>query len=469
MLFTRLLIPAAVFLWANCNSLSSATGLEKPHVIIETDLGGDPDDEASMVRFLLYACDFHIDGIILTNPDTRKGISGKELFDRYLEAYQKVLPNLLKHRADYPSVAALRAVTMTAYRESGRNADPQDPAGMERLIEIAASKPPYRIWYQNWGTASSMRLAFEHLEKTQGVAGLTEFCRQFHISSQSQGCPSVGMRSKFDRGSMREAHRESGMVVVNHSGAGDSRFGRWYHQMGLVTQAAETSVKDDITTGHGPLGALYTTQKEGDTADFLYLIPTGLNDFLRPDQGNWAGRYGRVMGDAHVSDTLYYWPNQQDEWEGETTWQNTRKRWADAAQSDFLCRLDWCVTDFADANHPPKVILEGDATQEVLVKAASWGARIPLSAEGSTDPDEGDSLRYEWIHYPEAGSCEKVVQIKNPTSSVCEVMIPADVKPGDTIHVILSVTDDGSRKGKRIRDLTRHRRMILTVPQWLGQ
>ena len=82
----RFRLPIAAFLSALFISAPSAmaesASPEKLHVIIETDLGGDPDDEASMVRFLLYACDFHIDGIILTNPDTRKGGSGRELYCR---------------------------------------------------------------------------------------------------------------------------------------------------------------------------------------------------------------------------------------------------------------------------------------------------------------------------------------------------------------------------------------------------
>ena len=36
---------------------------EKPRVVVMTDIGGDPDDTQSMVRFLLYACDFEVEGL----------------------------------------------------------------------------------------------------------------------------------------------------------------------------------------------------------------------------------------------------------------------------------------------------------------------------------------------------------------------------------------------------------------------
>ncbi len=464
--FSAVFLAAGFTAPANAAAATDAASAEpadrRPHVIIETDLGGDPDDQASMVRFLLYACDLHVDGIILTNPKTRGGITGQQLFDRYLEAYGEVLPNLLKHDPNYPTVEELRAVTMTAYKEAGRDAK-MDPAGMKMLIELSRQKLPYRTWYLNWGTASSMRLAFEQVEAEAGVEGLTEFCRAFHISSQAQGVPSIGIKSRFDREAMRKAQRDSGMIAINHSSAGDTSFGRWYHQMGLVTTAANTSVKEDITTGHGPLGALYTTQKEGDTATFLYLIPNGLNDLTRPDQGNWAGRYGRVTGSGHVSDTLYYWPNQQDAWNGETSWQNTRKRWGDAAQSDFLSRLDWCVLGYEQANHPPRVTLEGDASHDVLQKQVTPGGTVKLAAAGSSDPDEGDTIRYNWFHYPEAGTSERTVIVRDGDAETCEIDVPGDAEAGETFHIVLAVHDDGSRKGHGVRDLTRYRRMVLTV------
>ena len=47
---------------------------ERLRVIIETDAGGDPDDEQSLVRFLLYANEWDVEGIIATDhcPQTRR-------------------------------------------------------------------------------------------------------------------------------------------------------------------------------------------------------------------------------------------------------------------------------------------------------------------------------------------------------------------------------------------------------------
>src|SRR5262245_43059734 len=49
-----------------------AGGTERLRVIIETDAGGDPDDEQSLVRFLLYANEWDVEGIICTLPRARE-------------------------------------------------------------------------------------------------------------------------------------------------------------------------------------------------------------------------------------------------------------------------------------------------------------------------------------------------------------------------------------------------------------
>ena len=42
-------------------------------LIIETDAGGDPDDEQSMVRFLVYVNEWDVEGIIVNRREVRDG------------------------------------------------------------------------------------------------------------------------------------------------------------------------------------------------------------------------------------------------------------------------------------------------------------------------------------------------------------------------------------------------------------
>src|SRR6186997_3139781 len=78
-------------------------------VIVETDAGGDPDDEQSLVRFLLYANEWDVEGIIANRPLTRPGENlnsertGLGVVQRLIDAYGQCHSNLVQHDRRYPS------------------------------------------------------------------------------------------------------------------------------------------------------------------------------------------------------------------------------------------------------------------------------------------------------------------------------------------------------------------------------
>jgi hypothetical protein len=218
-------------------------------------------------------------------------------------------------------------------------------------------------------------------------------------------------------------------------------------------------VADDVKKGGGALGALYTTQKEGDSWSFIYLIPTGLSDPLQPTWGGWAGRYGpRADGPADKkggpTGKQFFWANQTDTWNGTTSRDNTAKRWAEHLQNDFRARLKWCVTDrFEKANHAPVVRFRKDPTRRIIHKTSTIGGICVLDAEGTIDPD-GDQLTYRWFVYPEPGTYRGKVRIPGAQDAFTGLSVPKDAA-GKTIHVILEVTDDGTPP------LTRYRRIVV--------
>src|SRR5262245_26760181 len=77
-----------------------ATG--RLRLIIETDAGGDPDDEQSLVRFLLYVNEWDIEGIIANRAQARDGENwntertGLGIVRRLLKAYEEVHPKLAR-------------------------------------------------------------------------------------------------------------------------------------------------------------------------------------------------------------------------------------------------------------------------------------------------------------------------------------------------------------------------------------
>ena len=123
----------------------------------------------------------------------------------------------------------------------------------------------------------------------------------------------------------------------------------------------------------------------------------------------------------------------------------------------FAARLDWCVTpNYADANHNPIAVINSDGSKQPITIEVSPGEEISLSAEGSYDPDEGDSFTYSWWVYREAGTYPGFVNLSNADTPVSGIVIPNDAA-GTTIHVILELVDDG------MPELRGYRRVVLDV------
>ncbi|RPJ49942.1 MAG: DUF1593 domain-containing protein, partial [Acidobacteria bacterium] len=78
----------------------------KPRVIVLTDIGGDPDDEQSMVRLLVYANQLDIEGLIATTSTWKRSLSPDRITER-VNAYAQVRPSLLRHDPGYPTAEHL--------------------------------------------------------------------------------------------------------------------------------------------------------------------------------------------------------------------------------------------------------------------------------------------------------------------------------------------------------------------------
>src|SRR5207244_5298514 len=101
----------ALILAALASSLGAGqvAATERLRVIIETDAGGDPDDEQSLVRFLLYANEWDVEGIIANRPNARDGENqnpertGLGIVRRLLNAYGQCYTNLVANDPRYPT------------------------------------------------------------------------------------------------------------------------------------------------------------------------------------------------------------------------------------------------------------------------------------------------------------------------------------------------------------------------------
>ena len=99
----------------------SVDSTDRLRVILETDAGGDPDDEQSLVRFLLYANEWDTEGIIANRPQARAGENqnpqrtGLSIVRRQLTAYGQRWTNLVRHDMRYPPLGYLWPRTVAGY------------------------------------------------------------------------------------------------------------------------------------------------------------------------------------------------------------------------------------------------------------------------------------------------------------------------------------------------------------------
>jgi hypothetical protein len=199
-------------------------------------------------------------------------------------------------------------------------------------------------------------------------------------------------------------------------------------------------MKENISENHGPLATLTPQHwtSEGDTPSWLHLVNNGLESYTDYTIGGWGGRgiYDNIAEKPnHINDKAI----EEDGDANKHYW-----RWVIAAQNDYAARADWCVVDYAEANHAPVAAFNGTTVNSgppVLKMNAKPNQTISLDASGSTDPDN-DKLSYKWWVYKETGSYGKAVSVNNSDNQKASVTIPSDAS-GTTIQVLIEVTDDG--------------------------
>ena len=65
-----------------------------------------------MVRLLVCANEFDIEGLIVSTGCWKKSQSDTKMLDKIVDAYGKALPNLRVHAEGYPSVESLRSISV---------------------------------------------------------------------------------------------------------------------------------------------------------------------------------------------------------------------------------------------------------------------------------------------------------------------------------------------------------------------
>jgi len=457
------LLVICVVLLSGMTVLNAQNKSDKPRVIAMTD--GEIDDHSSMVRFLVYTCDVDVEAIIQTNSIfQRKGHSKAGWYEKQLDAYEKIYPNLIKHNSGYPTPQRLREISFVGDEEENHlkglwwknkfellipGAEVvykpdlwADTPGSDKIVEVLLKDDPAPVYIQAWGGGNTAARAFYKLKQQypdQYEEAISKVV-MYNIWYQDGAGPYI-----------EHYHPKVTMIY--------SAFfkGSWDYNSLPETKSF---VDKYVHNNHGPLGALYPQAyiSEGDTPAFLYSLPNGLRSHENPTYGGWGGRFETLVPQrdvrlpgSRILTTFRKAPNTFiDADENGDKWLSYR-RWIDDANADFRARLAWSVKSYDEANHHP--IISSNIPSKITAKP---GEESILEAE-ATDPD-GDKISYTWWHYHFAGDnpYHKEIAIDNKDSKKATIMIPKDAL-GKDLHIILEVKDNG------IPALKAYHRLIVTL------
>ncbi len=440
----------------------------KQRVFVLTDITNEPDDQQSLVRFLVYANEYDIEGMVATTSTHLRNSTRREKIEELVRNYGKVKANLDKHADGFPSEEYLLGVTtehLPLYSMEGVG-EGKDSPGSELLINAVDKNDERPLWVSVWGGANCLAQALwkvKHTRSKEEVARFVSKLRVYTISDQD-------LTGHWVR------HNFPGIFYIidaSSDGTGEYYQATWtgiggdrFYKNGPMEHFELVDnpwLRENIMQNHGPLGANYLEVEyimEGDTPSFLGLINNGLAWYKSPSFGGWGGRYELYKSFGEVAKIWTGTASSRDEvalpdGQKATSNQATIWRWRKAYQHDFAARMDWNVADeFAKANHNPIVVLNGNEGKSLAKGKADQGETVRLSAKGSTDPD-GDRLQFTWFVYKEAGRFGGQLDFQNPHGEELEFEMPALGK-GQELHVILEVEDAGNPS------LVSYRRIVLS-------
>jgi hypothetical protein len=438
----------------------------KPRLLVLTDVSNEPDDEESLVRLLVYANEFDIEGLIATTSVHLKDSPRPDILHKFVQAYGQVQANLSAHAQGFPLAEDLDKRITTGATTYGLAAvgPGKSTPGSKQIVAAVDAADPRPVWVAVWGGANTLAQALFDVRASRTRQEIDRFIAKLRVYAISD---------QDDAGEWIRKSFKNLAYVVSPTAVGGSEYykatwtgisGDRFYKNGPGIDFALVQnawLERNVIQGHGPLGALYPKWKyimEGDTPSFMNLIGNGLAAEEDPTRGGWGGRYALSQT---YGETRPIYTNSRDTVSQTTSAQATIWRWRSAYQNDFAARMDWCTTPvLANANHNPDLVLQGDASKRAVMIEASPGATMSVSSAGSQDPD-GQPLKLSWFVYPEAGTAhlevsQRVTIRPSVDGRQLSFTIPSDAD-GGTVHVILTAQDNGTPR------LSSYRRLIVKI------
>ena len=300
----------------------------------------DPDDVQSMVRFLLYANDLDVEGLV-ASAGTFANIANKQNILDILDVYDQVDESLRRHDPRYPTADRLRSVTWQGRSgawgtpDFGVTAKPldellgegKDSEASNAIIQVVDRPDPRPVWVCVWGGSREAAQAIWRVQATRSPAALERFLGKLRIYLIArQDGTAQWLLDSFPRL----------LVILSQK----NYMGMFWNMLGSDPTLANLAwINENVRQGHGPLGAAYPLSGydpstpgvvEGDTPSFLHLVSAlrGLNDADRPDQGGWGGQFVRP-------------DSSRNHWFDDPAGPRTVYRWRPQVQAEFALRANW--------------------------------------------------------------------------------------------------------------------------------
>jgi len=458
-----ILLLVITFLQAICaqpkQKLTLKSGPLKPRIVILTDVSTwETDDSESLVRLLVHADLFEIEGLIFTTgwslDKTRDDFF--HLIHDAVNAYEKDLPNLLRRSNQkgfikdeskqeigyWPSPDYLRKQTIFGSKNRGFSSvgENNDSPGSELIIKLADEPDDRPVWITVWGGGNTLAQAIWYIQQNRSPEELKAFLhklRVYTITDQDRE-----QRTDFSISShqwMRGKFEKDLFFIWDECA--------WKFQNGTGRKNWEEYATH--IQNHGNLGNVYPKYKygvEGDTPSFLYLMPIGLNNPEIPNQVSWGGYF--EWGKCEDSSTNAYTNFGGSAYKICNYYENY---FYQATFNNFTARMDWAKD--GKGNRNPVVVINKSEGIDILTQEPKQGTTVTLDASKSYDPD-GDKLTFKWWVQPEAGTYLNDLTITKGNASIVTIDVPAG-SAEKAFHVICEITDNG------VPNLSSYRRIIF--------
>lgn len=481
---------------------SQTKNISKPRTIVTTD--GELDDVDSFIRLLLYSNEFKLEGLIISSSqwhykgdgkgtkftsemENTQKIYGERTALRWpgeqwiydlVNAYGKVYPNLKKHAKDFPKPEYLQSQIKIGNIDFEGEME-KNTEGSNYIKKKLLNNDPTPLYLQAWGGTNTIARALKSIEEEyKNTPKWSQIYKKV--------CQKAIIYAILDQDATYRKYISVNWKDVKIYYNSKQFWCFAYFWKRAVPEQFHSYLKgsfmgENIIFNHGPLTKMYYSYgdgnppageiediysdpekiknnqwgsfekydfiSEGDSPAFLHLVDIGLYNLKNPQNGGWGGRLVQSVTQ----------PNRWEDGEAAADYNPfTQKmdlayaqaRWMPAIQNDFAARADWCVKDFKNANHAPKITLNGNL---LLVNP---GQKVIINAK--TSDSDGNNVILNFWQYSEVGkSSEKaIITINNKNANV---EIPKSAKVGDTFHIIVEGVDDGKPS------LTRYARVVLRV------